>query len=95
MAETQRCYYFGCQTEAGHYLINPGGTPVVCVGLGACHDALAGRRHDLPLVLYSGAARLDAQRLAATETTYVPANTPISAAVWARAVASACAEVSS
>lgn len=73
----------------------PPGTPVVCVGLSACHDALAGRRHDLPLVLYTGTGRLDAQRMAASEAAYVPANTPISAAVWARAVASACAEASS
>lgn len=70
----------------------PPGTPVVCVGLDACHAALAGRRHDLPLVLMSGTARLDSAKLAATEASYVPANTPISAVVWARAVAAACVE---
>lgn len=70
----------------------PPNTVVVVVGEQRCYAELAKGRTDLPLVLYSGNTLLDRAKLGASERVYIPANTVVTAATQARALAVACAE---
>ena len=70
----------------------PPNTVVVVVGEERCYAELAKGRTDLPLVLYSGNTLLDRAKLGASERVYIPANTVVTAATQARALAVACAE---
>jgi hypothetical protein len=70
----------------------PANTVVVVVGAERCYAEVAKGRSDLPLVLYSGNEILDRAKLSASERLFIPANTVVTAATQARALAVACAE---